>query len=248
MRTMPLRSLLLCRQESTANFINRAFKEFSIEVEACSEPQIALQNLKGSRFEAVVVDTEDRAAAMLVLDSLKDLPSCKNSLRIVLADHQTVLATAFSTGTHLVIYKPVSADRLRNSLRALCPLMGRKLKREFNRVHVRIPAIVHTAGKNLPGSILDISEGGVALSTKEAIPTTKTLNLDFALPGRTAMITTSAVVVWSDVSGRFGAQFTGMELTSRKAVSDWVAAQVRSKRLRTVVRRVSSAGAKANNV
>jgi PilZ domain len=40
---------------------------------------------------------------------------------------------------------------------------------------------VRTETKNLPGSIFDISEGGVALSTKEAIPTTKMLNIDFAL-------------------------------------------------------------------
>jgi c-di-GMP-binding flagellar brake protein YcgR len=117
--------------------------------------------------------------------------------------------------------------------------MGRKLKREFARIRVRIPAILRTEGKNLPGSIFDISEGGVALSTKEAIPTTKMLNIDFALPGRTGMITTSAVVVWNDVSGRFGAQFVEIEPTSRKAVCDWVAAQVSSKRLRRAVGRHS---------
>lgn len=233
---MPLRSLLLCRQQATANFINRVFREFSIEVEACAEPQAALRSLKDGRFEAIVVDTEDRVGAMTVLDSLKALPSCKNSLRIVLADHQTVLATAFSTGTHLVIYKPVSADRLRNSLRALCPLMGRKLKREFARIRVRIPAIVRTEGRNLPGSIFDISGGGIALSTKESIPATKMLNIDFALPGRTGMINTTAAMVWNDVSGRLGAQFVEIEPTSRKAVCDWVAAQVRSNRLRKAVR------------
>jgi DNA-binding NarL/FixJ family response regulator len=227
---MALRSLLLCRHPATVQFINRAFKEFSIDLEACSEPQAALQSLKGQRFEAVVVDAEDRAGAMLLLDGIKTLPSCKNSLRIVLADHQTVLATAFSTGTHLVIYKPISADRLRNSLRALYPLMSRKLQRQFGRIRVRVPAIVHIADKNLPASILDISQGGVAFSTKETIPATKTLALDFVLPGRTGMITTSATVVWNDVRGRMGAQFLDMEPTSRKAVCEWVTAQLSSKR------------------
>jgi ActR/RegA family two-component response regulator len=228
---MPLRSLLFCRHSATVQFINRTFKEFSIDVETCSEPQAALQNLKDQRFEAVVIDAEDRTGAMLVLDSLKALPSCKNSLRVVLADNQTVLATAFSTGTHLVIYKPISADRLRNSLRALCPLMSRKLQREFHRIRVRIPAIVHVADKNLPASILDISQGGVALTTKEAIPATKILGLDFVLPGRTRMITTSATVVWNDVRGRIGAQFANIEPASRKLVCEWVAAQLSSRRL-----------------
>jgi hypothetical protein len=229
---MPLRSLLLCRHSETVQFIHRTFKEFSIDVEACSEPQTALQSLKGQRFEAVVVDAEDRGGAMLVLDTLKTVPSCKNSLRIVLADHQTVLATAFSTGTHLVIYKPISADRLRNSLRALCPLMSRRLQREFHRIRLKIPAMLHVAEKKLPASILDISQGGVSLITKEAIPPTKTLSVDFALPSRTEMITAWAEIVWNDIQGRIGAQFLGMEPASLKALCDWLAAQPRSKRLR----------------
>jgi DNA-binding response OmpR family regulator len=229
---MPLRSLLLCRHNPTVQFLTRRFKEFSVEVESFSEPQAALQSLKGQRFEAIIVDGEDRAGAMLILDGLKTLPSCKNSLRIVLADHQTALATAFSTGTHLVIYKPISGDQLRSSLRALCNLIGRRHQREFDRVRVRVPAIVHVAEKNLPASILDISQGGVALSTNETIATAKTLSLQFALPGRSGLITTSAAVVWNDVRGRIGAQFVNMEPASRKVLCEWVAGQLSSTRLR----------------
>lgn len=229
---MPMRSLLLCCHASTVQFISRGFREFGIDVEPCSDAEAALQRLKDQRFEAVVVDSVDHAGAVLVLDSLKALPSCKNSLRIVLADHQTALGTAFSTGTHLVIYKPISADRLRNSLRALSNLIGRRAQRESGRILVEVPAIVHVGDENgVPASILSISQGGVAFSTKKALPTTKTLGLQFVLPGRTAMITTSAEVVWNDVRGRIGAQFVNMEPASRKVVSEWVSAQLSSRRL-----------------
>ena len=232
---MQLRALLLCHHSTTVQFMNRAFKEFSIEVEACSEPRVALQNLKDQRYEAVIVDSEDRAGAMLLLDGLKTIPSCKNSLRIVLVDQQTVLATAFSTGTHLVIYKPISADRLRNSLRALCPLMNRKLQRQFGRIRVKLPAIVRFADKNLPASIQDISQGGVAFTTKESIPTTQPLSLDFVLPGRPGIITTAATVVWSDIRGQIGAQFVDMEPAAHQVVCHWITAHLTSKRLQKAV-------------
>jgi len=120
--------------------------------------------------------------------------SCKNSLRIVLADHQTALAAVFSTGTHLVIYKPISADRLRNSLRGLFNLIGQTPQREFGRIRVN-PAIPHIGEKNqVPASILSISQEGVALLSQQAIPT-NTSGLRFALPGRTVMITTSTEVI-----------------------------------------------------
>ena len=214
--------------------MRRGFSEFNIEVESCSEPQAALQSLTNQRFEAIVVDAEDRAGAMLVLDNLKTLPSCKNSLRIVLADRQTALAAAFSAGTHLVIYKPISADRLRSSLRALCNLIGRRHPRESDRVRLKAPAIVRIGDNNhVQASILDISQGGVALSAQQTIPIAKIVGLEFALPGRTGMIATSAEVLWNDVRGRMGTQFVTMEPQSRKLLCEWLSAQLRSKRLHT---------------
>src|SRR5262249_5433898 len=52
----------------------------------------------------------------------------------------------------------------------LCNLMGRRPPREFDRVELRVPAVLHMSDQNVPASILDISAGGVALSTKHAIP------------------------------------------------------------------------------
>jgi len=232
-KIMPLHSLLLCRDNVTVQFLSRGLQEFSVDVEPYSEPQDALRRLRERRFEAVVVDDEDRAGAMLVLESMKTLGSCKNSLTIVLTDSHTALATAFATGTHLVIYKPISADRLRNSLRALHNLMGRRPKREFDRIRFKIPSILQLSEKHsVSASILDISQGGVALSTRDVSPTLKTLGLKFALPGRMGMITTSAQVVWSDVRGRLGAQFVDMEPASRTILSEWISAQTLSKRLR----------------
>src|SRR5579884_1624747 len=102
---MPLRALLLCRHTPTVQLLTRGFREFSVEVESCAEPADAVQKTTDHRFEAIIVDASDRSDAMLLLDSLKTLPTCKNSLRIVLADRETALGTAFSIGIHLVIYK-----------------------------------------------------------------------------------------------------------------------------------------------
>ena len=142
---MLLHSLLLSRDSATVQFLTRGLKELNVDVESCSEPQDALRRLREQRFEAVVIDDEDCAGAMPILQDLKTLASCKNSLKIALIDSQTSLATAFATGTHLVIYKPISADRLRKSLSALHNLMGRRLKREFDRIRVKVPAVVHVA-------------------------------------------------------------------------------------------------------
>src|SRR5262249_33721437 len=150
---MPFHSLLFCRDNAAVQFLTRGFKEFNVDVESCSDPERAVDRLSQQIFEAIVVDIEDHAGAMLLLDGLKKLKSCKNSLRIVVASYGTALGAAFSTATHLVIYKPISPDRLRNSLRDLCNLMGRRPQGEFDRVELRVAAVLNVSERNVPASI-----------------------------------------------------------------------------------------------
>jgi DNA-binding response OmpR family regulator len=233
---MSLRALLLCREKATIHLLTRGFKEFSVDIESYPDPKTAVQRLTDQRFEAILVDAKDREEAMLLLDSLKPMPSCKNSLRIVLADRETALGAAFSIGIHLVIYKPISTDRLRSSIGAMCNLLGRRYQRESERIRVKLPAIVNVGDSQIPASIFSISSGGVALSTKQTIYKAQNLGLQFALPGGTGKISTSAEVVWNDVlRGRIGAQFVNIEPAARKFVCDWIATQSSAKRLRATV-------------
>jgi DNA-binding NarL/FixJ family response regulator len=230
---MLLRSLLLCHDHVTVQLINRGFKEFNVEIEVCSAPEEALHKFTNQRFDAVVIDDADHAAAAQLLDKLKLVPSYKKSLTIVLVDPKTRLGAAFSTGGSLAIYKPLSADRLRKSLRALHNLIGRSQQRKFDRIPVRLPARICLDGKTyVPALILDISQSGAALSVQQAIPNMKILGLEFALPGRGGLISISADVVWQSSQGRLGAQFSKMELSSRRVLSEWTAAQLKSIQVR----------------
>ena len=226
---MLLRSLPLCRDAATIQLISRGFKEFSVEVESCAAPEEALHKFMIQRFDAVVIDDADHAAAALLLNKLKVVPSFKNSLAIVLVDAQTALRAAFSSGTTLAIYKPLSPDRLRKSLRPLQNLIGRSRQRKCDRIPVRLPARVRLDEKTyVPALILDISQTGVALSVQQGIPNTKMVGLEFALPGRGGTIATSADVIWRNAQGRLGAQFSNMEPLSRRLLSEWAVAQLKS--------------------
>ena len=136
----------------------------------------------------------------MVLDRAKSLPSCKKSLGVVLAGSQTSLGVAFGAGTHLVIYKPITPDRVRNGLRAVRTLAARQHPRESHRIRVDVPATLHSAGKSyIPVSLVDISEGGVALRVEQALPASPKIKmmLSLSLPG--TAITASVEIVWRDV-------------------------------------------------
>jgi DNA-binding response OmpR family regulator len=237
---MLLRSLLLCAHGPTAQLVSRALKEVGVNSEHCSEPQDLLQRLKNERFDAIVVDDADPGAA-LVLDSAASLKPCSNVFLVVLTKSQTALGTAFARGSHLVLYKPVSADRLRSSLRAVSTLIGRRRLRKCKRLSVNIPAMLHIDGKtHVRASIVDISEGGVAIATEQAIAPAKNLQMEFLLPGSTSLITTSVNVVWHDVRGRFGAQFVDLAAECAKVVNDWVTSQLNTQRFQKLTDRIPS--------
>jgi DNA-binding response OmpR family regulator len=226
---MPLRSLLFCQDFPTAELVGRAFRELSLEVEHCRDADNAILRLRNQRFDAIVVDDADPAGAILVLETARTIPSCKKSLAIVLAQTQTTLSTAFSTGTHLVIYKPLSADRLRNSLRALRNLIGRRPQREFPRVDVEIPGRLHLEDKTeIPISILDLGQGGLALSSRTLLPNAGTMEVEFVLPDRTNVVKASGEVVWRDAHGRIGIQFNEMEQQYRNVLEEWLASHLAS--------------------
>jgi len=53
----------------------------------------------------------------------------------------------------------------------------------------------------------ELGEGGAALRVRESVPTMGALALEFVLPNKTNVITTSAEVVWPDVKGGLGVRF-----------------------------------------
>jgi DNA-binding response OmpR family regulator len=229
LKPMALRALLFCQDSATVGLVGRAFRELHLEVDVCDDPDEAVLKLRSQRFEAIVVDDSDSAGAVQILEIARSLPACRNSLGIIIAQSQTTLSTAFSTGTHLVIYKPLSADRLRNSLRALRNLIGRRPQREFPRVDVEISGRVQLADQTeIKVSILVLGQGGLALSSNTLLPTSGNLTVEFVLPDRTRVVTASGDVVWRDAYGRIGLQFTDLSQDCREALDEWIASHLAS--------------------
>src|ERR1700758_4862658 len=144
---MPFYSLLLCKDQLTVQIIGGVCKELGVELEHCPTPDGAVAKLSIGRFDVILLDDSDPNGAALVLDRAKSFPSCKKSLGVVLASSRTSLRVAFGTGTHLVIYKPITPDRVRSGLRAVRALAARRHPRA-HRVRLDIPATLHSKGKN----------------------------------------------------------------------------------------------------
>ena len=217
---------MLCQQPETVALAMRACRELGVELHHCSTAKTAMEKFSLQRFHGVIVDDQDGPNAALLLKGLRASANGKKSLIIALAKTDAGLDAVFGAGTHLVIYKPLTHDKLRNGLRAIRPLMGKQQNRGSLRVKVHIAAnLTINNTERIPVKILDLSSGGAALLLSSPCPTVKSIKVSFALPGEQTIITAAAELVWKNVWGNVGIAFVNTDPGFTSSVSRWMKAR-----------------------
>jgi hypothetical protein len=77
-------------------------------------------------------------------------------------------------------------------------------------------------GKTLTSTSTNISEGGVALLLREALPKGATPHLKFALPDSSIQIEVEAEVAWADFKGLAGLRFHNMPRMAQAQLEEWL--------------------------
>jgi DNA-binding response OmpR family regulator len=220
-----LRSLLLSRDEATVRVITRCFKDLDVHLEHFSETKIAVQKAAELRYDAIVVD-DDVDDAKALLERVMELASCTKAVRIALARPAAKMDSIFKIGTQVILYKPLSPERVRHGLRAVRNLMARERRRGAKRVHTMISARLSPRQSRGTGKqilIADLSESGAAIHFEAGdLPTATALNLDFALPGSPDRVHATAELVWQDNQGIAGLRFLDMPSYARKQLTEWL--------------------------
>jgi response regulator RpfG family c-di-GMP phosphodiesterase len=221
-----LRTLILCGQPETLARVTGVCRELGVDLHHCSSAATALEKFTVQKFHGVIVDDQDGPDAALFLRGIQVSASDKKALIIALAKTDATLDAVFGAGTHLVIYKPLTPERLRSGLRAIRTLMGRRQQRSSSRVKVDITAsLTVNDTEDIPAKIMDVSTGGVALSVQRAFPIVKSLKLRFALPGEKRTIITAGEVAWKDLRGNIGIQFVNPDPEFVRSISKWIKPQ-----------------------
>jgi hypothetical protein len=226
--TTRLRSFLFSRDPDVIRLVTQAQESLNIDVCQCGVAHEAVQTLTRERFEAIIVDNADASGAVAVLSIAKSLPSCEQSIGIVLATSLSSIGLAEDARSHMVIYRPLSLGRLRNGIKSALGLRNVRAgedDRESERASSNIPATLHCVG--LEGTlafITNISAGGAALSVGQFIPPSSIQTIEFSLPGTNENLSASIELVWRDVQGRMGVRFAGVSAAFSEGLQKWLEA------------------------
>jgi hypothetical protein len=147
------------------------------------------------------------------------------SLLVGIVSAQSNVRGTFTAGANFVLYRPISPDRARASLRAASHLIRRD-KRRHPRMPVHAQASVsYPAVENAPATLIDLSEEGLALQCEQRLPTKTKVYFRFNLPGQLRWIQLAGETVWQDSSGRAGIRFVQVPHFARLLLQDWLGAR-----------------------
>jgi len=219
---MTLDSLLLSQDPDLVRIIRPTLEKLAIDVEICHEARAAADILISEKFDAVIVNCDDLTGGLGVLQGLRSTPSNKNSVTFaILNGKRTTTQDAFGMGANFVLQKPISALNASRCFHAALNFMIKERRRYF-RHPVKMLVKILLADKEVKATSTNLSESGIAIMLREALPKGAVPRLQFILPETKNKFDLEAEVVWADVKGRAGLRFHNVPASSQEQLEKWL--------------------------
>lgn len=218
---MDIRVLLVCPDGEAAGLVLPVLTELGMKVEPTNSLARGQQLLQEERFDAVVFDYHDDRPGSDFLAALRQTPKNRTTMLIAIVGADFNVRPVFGLGASFVLYRPLSLERLRLSLRAASDLLKRE-RRRSRRVPVRsIVKVSYPGQPEFETTLNDISESGTSVAAAGQLPRAGKVYCEFVLPGQHEPVRLSGEVAWQDSSGLTGIRFLDVPQASRRLLKSW---------------------------
>jgi CheY-like chemotaxis protein len=219
---MDARVLVVCPDQDSASLLTQVLSEMGMGVEHTPSISRGLELVSEQTFEAIVLDYRGDRSSEEFLSRLRRSARNRTTILIAVVDAEFSARPVFGLGANFVLYRPLSIERTRLSLRAARGLMRRE-RRRTPRSSVRSTTNVSYPGApDLSATMADISDGGTLITTANRLPNACKVYFEFALPGQPQLVRLSGEVAWQDSSGRTGIRFLDVPQASRRLIQSWL--------------------------
>ena len=198
---------MVCADEAAVQELRRVLEELEIQVELCADPVRAAVRLAQERFDLIILDCKKQSDALGLLQESRSSRVNGTSLAVVVVEGQEAVREMFALGVNFVLYKPVSHERALSTLRAAQAVLFRDKRRKARAAVHTHATIDYAGGEQTRATLVDLAEDGMAVNFGKRLPPTCKVYFQFQLPGQTATVRLSGVVMWQDWNGRAGVQF-----------------------------------------
>lgn len=219
---MDLRALVVCPDQDSTSLSELILSEMGMSAEHTSSISRGLEFLDNQHFDAIVLDYRADEASEEFLARLRRSAKNRDSLLVAVVDSEFNARLVFVLGASFVLYRPLSSERTRISLRAARSLTRRERRRAPRTPVGSAASIAYPGTPEINTVLANLSEGGTSIHTSNRIPSACKVYFEFALPGQPKLIRLAGEVAWQDASGRTGIRFSDVPQTSRRLMQSWL--------------------------
>jgi len=234
---MTFPALLISDDDEAAAVLTPVLSGFGSTVVRCGHAE-AVNRLTQEKFAAVVVDFDDslraskilrdaqQASASLILRHAQQAIPGHRAITVALLADTAKVRNVIGAGAHFILYKPISAEQAKASLRAAAVLIKRD-RRKAARVPVQFPVQASVGTKaTMEGIVLDLSCDGMDVLMQQAVAAGDEIHLHFGLPG-SGTVDADGKVAWANPNGETGVRFVDLAGELRQTMQQWLANNTR---------------------
>lgn len=223
-RSVVGRSLLLTDDAVTLEQLTLGLQKFAISVDACQDPVTAASLINTRKFEAIVVDLSLGEGVTGILERVRVSPSNQNSITFALIGPGE--DSEWRAKCNFVIRKPLDERAMISTLRAALGLIIHDYRRYF-RCPVIVPVVMSAdKGEKIICEMMNISEGGLAVTTLAELNPGMEVTTEFVLPGETAGFELHGEICWCDKRSRAGLHFLSVSEDQKRRLQGWLSRKI----------------------
>jgi len=219
---MDLRVLVVCPDQTSARLLMQVLSEIGMAGEHTPSISRGIQLLNEHPFDAVILDYRPGRSAEEFLACLRRSAKNRTTMLMAVVDEELNARPLFGLGANFVLYRPLSLERTRLSLRAARGLMRRERRRTPRARMSSTAKVSYPGAPDLNATVANVSEGGALITTRNHLPIACKMYFEFALPGQQPLVRLSGEVAWQDSSGCIGIRFLDVPQTSRRLIQSWL--------------------------
>jgi CheY-like chemotaxis protein len=214
-------ALLVSADPVAIQQFSHALQELSISPDVCREIPAAVGLLKSRKFDAVIVDLELGEQSGVILDEVHLSSSNQTAVTFGIGDNDAAGTAAFRKKSQFVFERPLSTQSIRSTLKPAYGLILRERRRYFR---CPISNLVTIVRRNMPEvhcQSVNISEGGMAVSTSVHFNAGESVQVQFTLPDHNVPLVAESTICWLK-TGHLGVRFVSLSPERKSELQQWL--------------------------
>jgi PilZ domain len=220
---MTLSSMVVSRDWQEVSVLECILGGLHMDVAVENEPQRAMARLSKSKIDALIVDCDLNGSSQF-LRELQHTQGPKTVPLVIMGNPQNNQSLDES-GALFAFEKPISVEQAVRTLSAArSMILDGRLR--YHRAGLEVPVSLSCKGhKPMDAFLVNLSQGGMQIHTKDPLEAAKALQVSFELPGARSSLKTKAEVAWQDKRGNMGVRFVKLPPQQQRTLQLWLAQQ-----------------------